>query len=115
MLPESGDFGPCFSRTTARFRRFDLGFDPKSLLGDVKTIHGLQAGPEAARASLKNRDVVTYSVAMDRVQGDPQRELTLKVTCGGETFPVTYLPRGETVEAWQWARVEGVPDDRCVD
>ncbi|HEY2358236.1 MAG TPA: hypothetical protein VGH86_12365, partial [Phenylobacterium sp.] len=25
MLPQSGDFGPCFTRTTARFRRFDLG------------------------------------------------------------------------------------------
>lgn len=113
MLPESGDFGPCFARTTGRFRRFDLGFEPKSLVGDVKTIRGLIAGSEAAKAGLRDGDVVTYSVAMDSVQGDQARRLTLNVTRDGRTFPVTYLPRGETVDAWQWQRVAGVPDSRC--
>jgi len=113
MLPGSDAFGPCFTRTTAQFRRFDLGFEPKSLVGDVKTIRGLKAGSEAAKAGLKDGDVVTYSVAMDSVQGDQTRTLTLKVTRDGQTFGITYLPRGETVEAWQWARVAGVPDARC--
>jgi predicted metalloprotease with PDZ domain len=114
MLPESGDFGPCFTRTTAKFRRFDLGFEPKSLVGDVKTIRDLNPASEAARAGLKNGDVVTYSVAMDSVQGDPKRMLTLKVTRDGKTFPITYLPRGESVDAYQWARVAGVADAKCV-
>jgi predicted metalloprotease with PDZ domain len=114
MLPESGDFGPCFTRTTAKFRRFELGFDPKSLVGDVKTIRGLMAGSAAARAGLRDGDVVTYAVALDSVQGDQTRTLTLKVTRDGRTFPITYLPRGETVDAWQWARVPGVADARCV-
>ena len=113
MLPESGDFGPCFVRTVGLFRRFELGFDPKSLVGTVKTLHGLQPGSEAARAGLLDGDVVTYAVAMDAVQGDQTRRLTLKVTRGGQTFPITYLPRGETVDAWQWARVPGVPDTAC--
>ncbi|HEX3886204.1 MAG TPA: hypothetical protein VHW05_01815 [Phenylobacterium sp.] len=113
MLPESGDFGPCFARTTGKFRRFDLGFEPKSLVGDVKTIRGLIPGSEAAKAGLRDGDVVTYSVAMDSVQGDPKQTLTLKVTRDGRTFPITYLPRGETVDAWQWARVAGVPDKAC--
>jgi predicted metalloprotease with PDZ domain len=114
MLPQSGDFGPCFTRTTAKFRRFELGFDPKSLVGDVKTIRGLMAGSDAARAGLRDGDVVTYAVALDSVQGDPTRTLTLRVTRGGRTFPITYLPRGESVDAWQWSRVAGVPDVRCV-
>ncbi|WP_293373103.1 hypothetical protein [Phenylobacterium sp.] len=113
MLPESGDFGPCFARTTAKFRRFDLGFEAKSLVGDVKTIRDLKPDSEAAKAGLLNGDVVTYSVAMDSVQGDPKRMLTLKVTRGGKTFPITYLPRGETVDAYQWARVAGAPDAKC--
>lgn len=113
MLPRSNDFGPCFSRTTARFRRFDLGFEPKSLVGDVKTIRGLSPESEAAKAGLRDGDVVTYSVAMDSVQGDPNRMLTLKVTREGKSFPITYLPRGETVEAYQWERVAGVADAKC--
>jgi predicted metalloprotease with PDZ domain len=113
MLPESSDFGPCFARTTGKFRRFDLGFEPKSLVGDVKTIRGLIAGSEAAKAGLRDGDVVTYAVAMDSVQGDPKRLLTLKVTRDGKTFPITYLPRGETVDAYQWARVTTVPDKAC--
>lgn len=114
MLPDSDAFGPCFTRTTAKFRRFDLGFEPKSLVGDVKTIRGLTPDSEAAKAGLRNGDVVTYSVAMDSVQGDQTRTLTLKVTRDGKTFPLTYLPRGEVVDAYQWARVPGVPDARCV-
>lgn len=113
MLPQSGDFGPCFRRTTGRFRRFELGFEPKSLVGDVKTIRGLTPGSEAAKAGLMDGDVVTYSVALDGVQGSQTRTLTLRVTRDGKTFPITYLPRGETVEAWQWERVAGVPDGRC--
>ncbi len=113
MLPESSDFGPCFTRTTGHFRRFELGFEPKSLVGDVKTIRGLQTDSEAAKAGLRDGDVVTVSVAMDSVQGDPTRMLTLKVTRDGRTFPITYLPRGETVDAWQWARVAGAPDSAC--
>jgi len=113
MLPESGDFGPCFRRTTGKFRRFDLGFEPKSLVGDVKTIRGLIPGSEAAKAGLQDGDVVTYSVALDGVQGSQTRTLTLRVTRDGKTFPVTYLPRGETVDAWQWERVPGVADGTC--
>jgi len=114
MLPESGDFGPCFTRTTAKVRRFELGFEPKSLVGTTKTIRGLIPGSEAAKAGLKDGDVVTYAVAMDGVQGDPAATLTLKVTRDGKTFPLTYLPRGEAVEVYQWARKPGTESLKCV-
>jgi predicted metalloprotease with PDZ domain len=114
MVPEAGDFGPCFTRTTARVRRFELGFEPKSLVGEVKTIRGLAPGSEAAHAGLQDGDIVTYAVAMDAVQGDQQRQLTLQVTRGDKTFPITYLPRGEEVEVYQWRRVPGTDDAKCV-
>lgn len=113
MLPEPGDFGPCFTRTTGAVRRFELGFDPKSLVGGIKTIRGLQAGSEAAKAGLKDGDVVTYAVALDIVQSEPERRLTLQVTRDGTTFPITYLPRGENVEVYQWKRVSGVDAALC--
>ncbi|MDP1875875.1 hypothetical protein [Phenylobacterium sp.] len=113
MLPESDAFGPCFARITRPFRRFELGFEPTSLVGHVKTISGLIPGSEAEKAGLREGDVVTYAVAMDSVQGDPERTLTLQVTREGATFPVTYLPRGEWVDAYQWARRAGVPESTC--
>lgn len=114
MLPQADDFGPCFTRTTAKARRFELGFEPRSLVGTTKTIRGLIAGSEAAKAGLKDGDVVTYAVALDGVQGDQAATLTLKVTRDGKTFPLTYLPRGEAVEVYQWARKPGTEGLKCV-
>jgi hypothetical protein len=42
-----------------------------------------------------------------------RRTLTLLVTRDGKTFPITYLPRGEAVDAYQWERIAGVPDSAC--
>lgn len=113
MLPESDGFGPCFHRTVKKIRQFDLGFDNASLLGDVKTIKGLKLGSEAEKAGLRDGDVISYGVALDAVQAEVNRRLTLQVTRDGKTFPLTYLPRGETVDAYQWERVAGVPETRC--
>jgi hypothetical protein len=68
---------------------------------------------EAAKAALRDGDVVSYGVALDGVQADVRRTLTLKVTRDGKTFPITYLPRGEAVDAYQWERIPGVPDSAC--
>lgn len=114
MLPEPDDFGPCFTRTTAKVRRFDLGFEPKSLVGTTKVIRGLIAGSEAAKAGLQDGDVVTYAVAMDAVQGDPSQTLTLTTTRAGKTFAITYLPRGELAQIYQWARRPGTQSQDCV-
>ena len=114
MLPESDDYGPCFRRTTRNIRRFDLGFDPKSLIATPHIIHGLMPDSEAAQAGLREGDTVNYGMALDAVQGEVQRTLTLQVTRNGnETFPITYLPRGEAVEAYQWERITGIPEDGC--
>jgi predicted metalloprotease with PDZ domain len=113
MLPESDDFGPCFRRTIRKIRRFELGFDPKSLIGAEKTIRGLMPDSEAAKAGLREGDRVSYAAGLDAIQGDVHRTLTLQVTRDGKTFPITYLPRGEAVEAYQWERVAEVPDSAC--
>lgn len=113
MLPESGDYGPCFRRNTALIRRFELGFDPKSLIGANKTIRGLMPDSAAAKAGIREGDQVDYSAGLDRIQLEVNRTLTLQITRDGKTFPITYLPRGEAVDAYQWERIPGVPDDRC--
>lgn len=113
MLPESGDFGPCFRRTVRQIRQFDLGFDNRSILGAEKIIQGLKPSSEAAKAGLRNGDKITYAVALDAVQADVNRTIIVQVTRDGKTFPVTYLPRGEAVAAYQWERVPGAPATAC--
>lgn len=113
MLPASDDFGACFRRITKPIREFDLGFDNRSILGAEKIIQGLKSGSEAERAGLRNGDRITYAVALDAVQGDVQRTITVQVTRNGTTFPLTYLPRGRAVDAYQWERNPTTPANRC--
>ncbi|MEP6832129.1 MAG: peptidase M61 [Gemmatimonas sp.] len=113
MLPASEDFGPCFRRTTKPIRQFDLGFDNKSILGAEKIIQGLKPGSEAAKAGLRNGDKITYAVALDAVQGDVNRSINIQVTRDGKTFPLTYLPRGTAVDAYQWERNPNTPANAC--
>jgi hypothetical protein len=113
MLPDSDAFGSCFERRVAKLRRFELGFDPKVMNQIPRIIRGLILGSEAERAGLRNGDEITQPVGLDSVQEDQKRTLTLQIRRDGKLFPMTYLPRGETVETYQWARVSGVPDADC--
>jgi hypothetical protein len=113
IVPESSDFGPCFRRVTRKIRRFDLGFDPSSIVSPDKIIKGLKPDGEAAKAGLRDGDKIAYGVAMDAVQGDVNRTLTYQVTRDGKTFTLTYLPRGEAVDAYQWERIPGVAESAC--
>jgi predicted metalloprotease with PDZ domain len=113
MLPETNAFGPCFERRTARLRRFELGFDPKVMNQSPRLIRGLIPGSEAERAGLRDGDEITQPVGLDSIQEDQKRTLTLRIRREGKVFPVTYLPRGEIIDAYQWARVPGIPDRDC--
>jgi hypothetical protein len=67
----------------------------------------------ASAAPLRDGDEITMPVGQDRIQGDQTRMLTLQVRRGREEFSITYLPRAETVSAWQWERIGSAPDDAC--
>lgn len=67
----------------------------------------------AAKAGLREGDSVNYGVALDAVQREVNRTLTLQVTRDGKTFPLIYLPRGEAVDAYQWERIPGSSENVC--
>ena len=115
VRPESGDFGPCFRRIDAKLRRYQLGFKTTTSADGVKTVSELEAGSEAARAGVRNGDIVELSViTTEGVKRDPEATVTVQVTRDGKTFPVTYLPRtAATFDAYQWERVPGVPETAC--
>lgn len=113
MLPDSDAFGPCFERTTGEFRRFELGFDGKSLTLHPRIVHGLVAGSAAAQAGLHDGDEILFPVGLDTVQSDQKATVTFQIRRDGTQIPISYLPRGATTEAYQWRRKPGVPDKKC--
>ena len=115
MLPDVDDFGPYFRRVTAKIRQFDVGFDMGPLVGSAKRIQGLEPGSEAEKAGLANGDAIGYATGLDALQRDVTRTFDLLVTRDGKTFPISYLPRGEAVDAYQWERVPGVPESARKD
>jgi predicted metalloprotease with PDZ domain len=104
VLPDPDAFGPCFTRGTAPLRRYELGFAPEVLVQPKRIIHGLVAGSNAERAGLRDGDEITRPVPQDKIQADQKATLALEIKRDGKTFTVTYLPRGETVDAYQWTR-----------
>jgi predicted metalloprotease with PDZ domain len=112
-LPGSGAFGPCFRRTTRELRRYELGFEPAVLTEDPRIVRGLVEGSAAQRAGLRDGDRILRPVPQDAIQADQHAQLELQVQRGESMMDLVYLPRGETVTAWQWERIEGVPDAQC--
>lgn len=112
-LPASDAFGPCFRRTTRTLRRYELGFDPKVLVEPRRIVRGLVPGSAAEKAGIRNGDEIVKPVPQDRIQGDQEALFHLEIRRDGRVFSISYLPRGETVEAYQWERVQGRPDEAC--
>lgn len=112
-LPDSTAFGPCFRRVAKPMRRYELGFDPAVLAEPQRIVRGLVPGSAAAAAGLRDGDEIVVPVPQDSIQGEQDRRLDLSIKRDEQVLAVTYLPRGETVEAWQWERVSGLADSAC--
>lgn len=108
ILPPSDAYGPRFRRIAVSLHRFDLGFDPASLLGQPRIVRGLVAGSNADKAGLRNGDEIVDRFPQDKLQAEQQAMLTLHLRRDGHDLQITYLPRGESVPAWQWERVPDV-------
>lgn len=102
VLPPSDAFGLQFRRVQKPLRRFDLGFDPASLLARPKIVKGLISGSNAEGAGLRDGDEILNTFSQDSLQGDQTAFLSLEVKRGGEVLNLRYQPRGETVSAYQW-------------
>ncbi len=112
MLPETGDFGPCFRRVRTKIGRYDLGFGGPEITRR-SVVEGLRADSAAARAGLKEGDKIEYATSTEGAQRNPATPLVMKVTRGAQTLEISYIPRGKPVDAYQWVRVAGIPDERC--
>jgi predicted metalloprotease with PDZ domain len=112
LVPESGDYGPCFRRISAKIARYDLGFGGPEIT-KRSVVENLRPDSNAAKAGLKEGDRLQYQTSTEGAQRDPNMPLTMQVTRDGKTLEVTYLPRGEMRDAYQWERIPGVPAEAC--
>ncbi|WBO20775.1 peptidase M61 [Sphingomonas abietis] len=103
VIPPSNAYGPQFRRVSRPLRRFDLGFDPASLLARPRIVQGLVPGSQAALAGLRDGDEILDSFPQDALQGNQQAYLAIAVRRGDRSLAIRYQPRGETVSAYQWA------------
>jgi predicted metalloprotease with PDZ domain len=118
MLPQSDDYGPCFRRISTKIRVYQKGFtEAKDAQGGAPrsgvTVESVTPDSEAARAGVMAGDVVRYGDSSEGTRRNVTQTLTLHVTRAGKTFDITYLPRGEAVDGYQWERVPGVPESAC--
>jgi predicted metalloprotease with PDZ domain len=113
MVPEPQGFGPCFTRITKPLRRYQLGFDPKVLVERKRIVRELIPGSAADLAGVRNGDEITKPVPQDIIQGQQDGVLTLELLRDGKPLEISYLPRAETVDAYQWMRTGSLPDSDC--
>ncbi len=113
IVPPGNAFGPCFARVEKAMRRFDLGFERESLFDEPRIVKGLVEDSEAAKAGIRNGDLILQPVPLEDAQSDPDKTLKLQLRRDDESLEVEFLPRGETVQGYLWQRVEAVPDSAC--
>jgi predicted metalloprotease with PDZ domain len=112
-VPASDAFGACFRRTTRPLRRYELGFATGVLAQPKRVVSGLVPGSAADKAGLRNGDEIVDPVPQDGIQGEQTELIRLKVRRGKDALSISYLPRGETVDAYQWEFVPGSARQGC--
>jgi hypothetical protein len=112
-IPASDAFGPCFRRITRPLRQYELGFQTDVLAEPKRIVRGLVPGSAAATAGLRDGDEILDPVPQDGIQGEQAELLKLRIRRGNKVFPLSYLPRGKTVDAFQWEHIAGTQGPAC--
>jgi predicted metalloprotease with PDZ domain len=105
-------FAPCFSVVRQDARPFQLGF-ARASLNDDRIVRDLEPGSEAARAGVRNGDVIVTSSDVNAVRNDETKSLSLTLRRGDAEVSVTYLPRSAPTEAYRWVRNPKAPETSC--
>ncbi|MDP2215172.1 hypothetical protein [Phenylobacterium sp.] len=112
LSPPSGLYAPCLKVVPRQVRTFELGF-PRAVLNEDRIVSGLVPDSAAAQAGLRDGDQITDVRDLNVARKDQGQTITLTVERDGAALTLTYLPRGQTVEAWGWARDAAAPDSAC--
>jgi hypothetical protein len=112
LVPPADLYAPCLTVVKHPVRPFQLGF-ARASLNDDRVVRELAPGSMAERAGVRNGDVIVEAGDINEVRRDEAKPLELTLQRGGERLKVSYLPRGEPVEGYRWARDPKTPDSAC--
>lgn len=112
LSPPAELYAPCLKVVPRQVRTFELGF-PRSVLNGDRIVTDLAAGSAAAQAGLRDGDQITDVRNLNVARKDHDQTITLTVERGGARLTLTYLPRGQAVEAWGWERDPAAPESAC--
>ena len=111
--PPSTSFSPCFRPASIQVRPYQLGFDQNALGAEPKAIRNLIENSAAAKAGLREGDVVVANDDVLSVQRSEKSSLSITVRRDGKDVPITFVPRAEPVSGFHWERIAGVKDSQC--
>ena len=111
-IPPEGAFGPCFTAVREARPIFDLGFARRSLNDDA-VVQDLRPDSNAARAGLRNGDVILDYTDLRDVTADPAAAMTLRFRRDGAEQSISYVPRGAAVEHWRFVDNAGMATENC--
>ena len=110
VLPSSA-FSPCFVAVPVDARQFELGFARGSL--NRGAVEGLVPTSAAARAGVREGDRIVDFTETSELTRDQAREMELVLERDGRRRTIRYLPRGEAVEAYRFARIPWAAEQGC--
>jgi hypothetical protein len=111
VLP-ANRFAPCFSVVKGTALPFELGF-ARASLNDDRVVRDLQPGSAAAKAGVRDGDVIVSASDVNKVRDDETLPMTLTLRRAGAETTVTYLPRGAPAPAYHWVRDRRIADAAC--
>ena len=111
-LEPEGAFAPCFTAALEPRAVFDLGFARRSLNDDA-TVRELRADSNAARAGLRDGDVILNSTELNGLVRDASARMTLQIRRDGAEQMIEYLPRGAPVENYAFADNPAISNEQC--
>lgn len=102
LIPGDNAFGGSFKRKPVKASFFDLGFDyPKSIKAG-EHIKNLRANSPAAKAGLKEGDIINSDVDLFPLYKSYSKFLTIDVRRNGKIISIRYHPRSTSASAYKW-------------
>lgn len=100
LVPPPEILGDGFERRALPMQQYVLGFSEKSF--GVARVEGLLPDSAASNAGVRNGDAIVSHDYSNRDRELQPAPITLCIERNGQQQVITFVPRGETVEGFEW-------------